>query len=140
MPHRTRRTELICRIDMTAFLSIQLVLIFSFLAALATSPDLPMNSTDAVTVVHPVSMPTANREDAIIVVIRRDSAVWLGNHRVSSLEELRTGIRDAVSHGAERKVYVRADMRARYGAVREVAGTVRSAGVENIAFLVDERK
>jgi len=125
---------------MTAFLSIQLVLIFSFIGVLANRPDLTMNGADLVGVAHPVPMPAANREDAITVVIQRDGAVWLGDKRVPSLEELRTGIRDAVAHGAERKVYVRADMRARYGGVREVLGTVRSAGVENIGFIVDERK
>jgi biopolymer transport protein TolR len=125
---------------MTAFLSIQLVLIFSFIGALANQPDLPMNTADTVSVAHPVPMPAADREDAIMIVIQRDAAVWLGNNRVSSAEELRTGIRDAVAQGAERKVYVRADMRARYGTVREVLGTVRSAGVENIGFIVDERK
>jgi len=38
------------------------------------------------------------------------------------------------------KVYIRADKRARYGAVIEVLDRVRSAGIENIAFLVDEQK
>jgi biopolymer transport protein ExbD len=125
---------------MTAFLSIQIVLLFLFVVALADRPDLPMNTTDAVAVAHAVPMPSANREDAIIVAIQRDDAVWLGNNRLSSLEQLRTGIRDAVSHGAEHKVYIRADKRAKYGAVLQILSTVRAAGVEDVAFLVDERK
>ena len=132
-----RREVLICRIDMTAFLSIQLVLLFSLMAT-AYGPDLPMNGTDLAKAAHPVAMPTANREDVITVAIQRNGNVWIGNQPCSSPEQLQAGIKEAVAHGSERKVYIRADMRSRYGVLREVLAAVRSAGVENIGFLVDQ--
>jgi len=124
---------------MTAFLSIQLVLIFMFIAVVIDRPDLPMNGTDLPKVGHLAPMLVANREDAMVVAVQRNGRVWLGNDSLSP-DQLRTRIREAMSHGAERKVYIRADARAKYGTVAEVLDSVRSAGVENIAFLVDERK
>lgn len=135
MPLRKRPTGLICRIDVTAFLSIQIVLLSLFVAHLGDRPDRPMNTTDALAVAHALLMPNANREDAIIVAIQRDDAVWLGSSRIVSPEQLRTGIQKAVSHGAEHKVYIRADKRAQYGSVRQILDIVRSAGVEDVAFL-----
>jgi len=124
---------------MTAFLSIQLVLLFMFMVAASDRPDLPSNGTDLPKVTHSVGMPGANRDDAMVVAVQRDGRVWLGYHELS-LDQLPTSIREAVSHGSERKMYIRADRRAKYGTVAEVLDGVRSAGVENIAFLVDERK
>lgn len=74
----------------------------------------------------------------MIGAVQPDGRVWLGNHTVSRAE-LPTQIREAVSHGAERKVYNHADARARYGSVLEVLSAVRSAGIENVGFLVGER-
>jgi biopolymer transport protein ExbD/biopolymer transport protein TolR len=94
-----------------------------------------MNTTDALAVAHAVQMPNANREGAIIVAIQRDGTLWLGNNRIASPEQLRTGIQEAVSHGAEDKVYIRCDKRAKYGFIRQTLESVRSTGVKDIAFL-----
>jgi len=123
---------------MTPFLSVQLVLLFMFIVA-NYQPDLPLNGVDVPKVAHPVPMRRANREDAMVVAVQRDGRVWLGNDRMSP-DQLPTRIRQAVSHGAERKIYIRADARAKYGAIAEVLDSVRIAGIENIAFLMDERK
>lgn len=124
---------------MTPFLSVQLVLLFMFIVAIYQRLDLPLNGVDLPKVAHPVPMRRANREDAMVVAVQRDGRVWLGNDRLSP-DQLPTRIRQAVSHGAERKIYIRADARAKYGAVAKVLDSVRFAGVENIAFLMDERK
>lgn len=46
----------------------------------------------------------------------------------------------AISHGSERKVYIHADAHARYRDVRAVLCAVRSAGVENVAFFVYDKR
>jgi len=85
-------------------------------------------------------MPGALREDALMVAVTRDGVVYFGADRVEAdalggkLEE-RLKNRDI-----ERKVYVLADMRARWGSVRRVLDGVHSAGVLRVAFLVSERK
>jgi biopolymer transport protein ExbD len=40
----------------------------------------------------------------------------------------------------ERKIYIRADARARWGTVKVVLDGVRAAGILRVAFLVDSRR
>lgn len=133
-----KHTELTCRIDVSAFLSIQLVLLFVLMVAVNDQKDLPRNSTDQPKVVHAIPMPGANREDAMIVAVQRDGRVWLRNQTISAAE-LPIHLREAVSHGAERKVYIHADAHARYRSVLNVLSAVRAAGIENVGFFVDDK-
>ena len=84
-------------------------------------------------------MPGALKEDALLVAVQRDGGIFLGTEQVI-LPRLSTEIRERVSRGAENKVYIRADARGRYGRVLEVLNAVRYAGVENIGFIVEERR
>jgi biopolymer transport protein TolR len=88
---------------------------------------------------HPVSMPGARREDALTVDIVRDGSIYFGKGRIRP-SDLPSQIRERVDRGAEKKVYIRADARARYVTVREVLDAVHSAGLEKIAFLVYQRR
>ena len=54
--------------------------------------------------------------------------------------DLPAQIREGVRRGAEKKIYICADKRLRYGTVLEVLDAIRSAGVEKIGFLVDQRR
>jgi biopolymer transport protein ExbD len=87
---------------------------------------------------HPVTMWAASREGALIVVIMRDGRVFFRNERATAgdLTE-RIKIRLNATH-PEHKVYIKADARARYGAIRTVLGAICSAGIENVGFLVEQ--
>ena len=89
---------------MTAFLSIQVALLFLFIGAVHIGwHDLPMNATANPSANHPVRMRGANRDDAMIVAVQRSGDVWLGYEKVN-FDELTVKIRDGLSRGAERKV------------------------------------
>jgi len=88
---------------------------------------------------HPVSMRGAGREDAMIVAITCSNKVFFRTDPVS-LDQLPDRIRESVSQGSEKKVYIRADARAKYAWVAEVLDNVHSAGIEKIGFLVDQRR
>jgi biopolymer transport protein ExbD len=47
-------------------------------------------------------------------------------------------LREGVREGSERKVYLRADARAKYGEVKAVLDQIRLAGIENVAFMTVE--
>jgi biopolymer transport protein TolR len=128
----------ICRIDVTGFLSVQLALLFAFIGVIAGRPDLPRNAVDLSKANHAVEMRGADREDALIVAIQRDGDVWLGNERLS-LDQLPIKVRKAISNGSEKKIYIRADARAKYSDVLKVLRTMRATGVEDVAFLTDRR-
>lgn len=131
--------RLICRIDVAALAAVMFALLATFLGQYVNLPDLPRGvSVDMAKVSHPAAMPAALREDALEVAVTRDGKVWLGGDQVL-LNSLPQAIRERVRLGAERKAYIRADKRARYGEVKQVLDRVRSAGIENIAFIVGER-
>ena len=108
-----------------------------FMARTTLDPDLPSNTVDLPMSDHPTLMPGANREDAVVVHVTRDGRIFLRNERIS-LEELPDKIRKLVLHGAERKVYIEADIRSRYGSVNDVLERARAAGIENVSFVTQE--
>jgi biopolymer transport protein TolR len=134
--------KLICKIDVTAFAGVMFALVAMFLlpTMVVHSPrnaaNMPLDMAKAS---HASAMQAANREDALLIAVGRNGNVWFDTE-VIGVNDLSVKIRARVSQGAERKVYIRADARASYGVVLQVLDGVRAAGVENIAFVVDERK
>lgn len=128
---------------MAGLASVMFALVAMFLLPASMVVDSPRNAAgvaiDLASVSHPAVMRGAAREDALLIAVQRDGSIWFDKDRINP-EHLPLAIRERINRGAERKVYIRADKRARYGAVLEVLDRVRSAGIENIAFLVDEQK
>lgn len=97
------------------------------------SPDLPK-------VLHPVSMPGANREDAMRIAVTRDGKISFGSEQVDP-DRLQQKITDRLKdHGIERKMYIVADRRTYWKNVKRALECVRAAGILRVAFLVDQRK
>ena len=91
-------------------------------------------------VVHPISMINADREDAMTVIITRDGHVFFGADQVSDVAALGEKIQHRLEDRTiERKVYIKADMRARWGSVKKALEGVRAAEVVRVAFLVNQR-
>jgi biopolymer transport protein TolR len=93
-------------------------------------PDLPTLRTA-------IELPNAQREDAINVGVQRDGAIYFGNEKIVPTE-LSGRIATAIAHGSERRVYVRAEGRAPYGAVKLVLRQVGSAGIQNVSFMSEQ--
>jgi biopolymer transport protein ExbD/biopolymer transport protein TolR len=134
--------NLICRIDVTAFAAVMFALVAMFLLPATVVVDSPRTGAQMPVDLPHVSTATemrgADREDALVVAITRDGQVWFDTDQVSP-ENLTAAIRERVGHGAERKVYIRADMRARYDMVVRVLSKVRAAGIDKVAFIAGER-
>jgi biopolymer transport protein TolR len=97
-------------------------------------------STDLAKVDHPVSMPSADREDAMTVVVTRDGRLFFRSDQITSdmlPEKIANHLKDP---SVERKVYIKADARARWGAVKLALDGVRAAGILRIAILTDQRR
>jgi len=129
--------KLFCNIDPSALAAVGFVLLLVMMIAPQPhhgyGPDLPH-------VLHPVSMAGANREDAMVIAVLRDGAVYFGRDKVQP-ELLRSKILERLrDHTIETRVYIRADGRVWYHTVKEVLDEVRSAGIERVAFLVDQRR
>jgi biopolymer transport protein ExbD/biopolymer transport protein TolR len=80
------------------------------------------------------------RDDVMQVSITRDGKVFFGSELMvpdSMKEKIQVRLENP---DVERRVYIRADARARYGTIKGVLEGVRSAGILRVAFLVDQRR
>jgi biopolymer transport protein ExbD len=133
----SRSPRLISNIDVSALAAVMFVLVFAFIFLTAT-PDYGV-SADLPKVWHPIPLRGANREDALIVSILRDGAIYFGTDKTRA-RDLPAQIREGVRRGAEKKIYIRADKRLRYRTVLEVLDAIHSAGVEKVSFLAYQRR
>lgn len=138
-----RSTKLFSDFNTLQFASVMSLVIFVLLIVFMTLPQ-PHHgiSADLPKVLHPVSMPGANREDAIKITVTRDGKVYIRNEQVVASEfavaEKLTGCLQ--DREVEHKAYIVVDSRAWWGSVKPVLDGVRAAGVLRVAFLVDQRK
>lgn len=133
-----RSIPLLCMFDLTSFAMVMVVVVFVMLVIMMTMPFHGQRGAgiDLARAHYSVARPRANREDAIIISITRDGKVYVGSDRLF-LPALQGLIRNRLAEGAERKVYFKIDRDARYGNVPPLLDQIRSSGVENICFLVE---
>jgi biopolymer transport protein ExbD len=127
-----RKNELLCRIDMWGFVSVMLVFLFLLMPLTVVDPKGP--AVDLVGTGHSTRMPGALKEDALQVMVTRDGRIYFRERHIA-LEDLPNEIREGLRSGAERRVYLAVDARAKYGEVPAVLEKIRIAGVDRVAFL-----
>jgi biopolymer transport protein ExbD/biopolymer transport protein TolR len=88
---------------------------------------------------NPVQMPDADKEDALLVAVNRDGKVFFDSQIVSP-EELTQKVKERVASRTNKEVFVRADARAHYKWVVDVVDDVRSAGVDQLGLLTEQRQ
>jgi biopolymer transport protein ExbD/biopolymer transport protein TolR len=85
-------------------------------------------------------MENANKEDAITVAVTRDGHTFLGSDPVAT-SDLGAKIADLLAKktdaGADKSVYLRADVRSNYGKVMDTIDAIRTAGVSELNLLTD---
>jgi biopolymer transport protein TolR len=134
---RKRRSQYLCRIDVSGHASIFFVLAFIFMAYFL----LPSHSTVSVDLPqtkHFSWLPGAIREDAILVAVTRNGMVFFGTHRIAP-DELPDQIRISLRAGAENRIYISADARAKYLDVKTVLDSIRQSGVRRVSFITESR-
>jgi biopolymer transport protein TolR len=123
-------------INVTPMVDVMLVLLIIFMVI---TPMLQRGvPVDLAKTVNPIQMPDADKEDALIVAVQRDGKVFFDTAQVGP-ESLTDKIKDRIANRVDKKVYVRADARARYKAVVEVVDDVRSAGVSELGLLTEQK-
>jgi biopolymer transport protein TolR len=125
-------------INVTPMVDVMLVLLIIFMVV---TPMLQKGiSVDMAKVNNPEQMPDADKEDALLVSITRDGNVYFGSEQVRDIDNLTTKVKDRLANKADKRVYVKADMRTRFGGVVKVVDSVRAAGVDDLGLLTDQRK
>jgi biopolymer transport protein TolR len=124
-------------INVTPMVDVMLVLLIIFMVI---TPMLQRGqSVDLAKTDNPVQMPDADKEDSVLVAVMRDGTIYLGQDKVTA-DQLATKVKDKLAAKTDKQVFVKADARAKYGAVVEVVDNVRSAGVDQLGLLTEQRK
>src|ERR1041385_4704049 len=124
-------------INVTPMVDVMLVLLIIFMVItpmLQKGVSVEMAKTN-----NPVQMPDAEKEDALLVAVTRDGSVFFVSDKIAP-DQLTNKIKDKLASRTDKRVFVRADARAKYGAVAEVVDNVRAAGVDELGLLTEQRK
>ena len=134
---RDEGSKVSSEINVTPMVDVMLVLLIIFMVV---TPMLQKGiSVDMAKVNNPEQMPDADKEDALLVSITRNGEVFFGSEKIT-IDNLTTKVKDRLANKADKRVYVKADMRARFGGVVAVVDSVRAAGVDDLGLLTDQRK
>ena len=128
------RGEVTSDINVTPMADVMLVLLIIFMVI---TPMLQKGvSVEMAKTKNPIDMKEADRDDAVLVVVTRDGKFYLGQNKVN-IDELATRVNDLLATRLEKKVFVRSDLRAKYGDVVQVVDNIRNAGVDQIGLLTE---
>ena len=124
-------------INVTPMVDVMLVLLIIFMVI---TPMLQKGiSVDLAKTNNPIQMPDADKEDALVVAVMRDGQVFFGTEKTTA-DQLAPKLKDRLSNRTDKRVLIRADARAKYGAVVEVVDNVRAAGVDQLGLLTEQRQ
>jgi biopolymer transport protein ExbD/biopolymer transport protein TolR len=134
---RDEGSKVSSEINVTPMVDVMLVLLIIFMVV---TPMLQKGiSVDMAKVNNPEQMPDADKEDALLVSVTRDGSVYFGSEK-TTIDNLTTKVKDRLANKMDKRVYVKADMRARFGSVVSVVDSVRAAGVDDLGLLTDQKK
>jgi biopolymer transport protein ExbD len=133
-----RKLAVTSTINVTPMVDVMLVLLIIFMVI---TPMLQKGvSVDLAKTDNPIPMPDADREDSLLVAVMRDGKIYFGSDLVRDPADLTGRVKDALANKTDKEVFVKADARAKYGRVVEVVDNVRSAGVDQLGLLTEQRK
>ena len=134
--HRDEGKKVNSNINVTPMVDVMLVLLIIFMVItpmLTNKVNVNLARTNNAT-----TMDDANKEDAVIIAVTRDSKIYLGQDQ-TTLESLGSQVKDRLQDKPNKVVYFRADARAHYGSVEDAIDAVRTAGVEEVGLLTEQR-
>ena len=124
-------------INVTPMVDVMLVLLIIFMVV---TPMLqPGKLVEMAKAHNAMDMSDANKADALIVSVLRDGKIFLGNENVTG-EALTQKLQERLSNRLNKTVYVRADARVRYGVLVDAVDDVRSAGVDQLGLLTEQKQ
>ena len=134
---RNEGAKISSAINVTPMVDVMLVLLIIFMVV---TPMLQKGiSVDMAPVNNPEQMPDADKEDALLVSITRDGKVYFGSEQMQ-VDNLTSKVKDRLANKPDKRVYVKADMRARFGSVVQVVDAVRAAGVDDLGLITEQKK
>jgi biopolymer transport protein ExbD/biopolymer transport protein TolR len=128
------RGEVTSDINVTPMADVMLVLLIIFMVV---TPMLQKGqSVELAKTKNPIDMKEADRDDAVLVTVTRDGKLYLGQDKITA-DALGIKVNDLLATKLEKKVFVKSDLRAKYGDVVSVVDNIRNAGVDQIGLLTE---
>jgi len=124
-------------INATPMVDVMLVVLIIFMVITPMlSKSIPV---DLALTRNPVTMPDADKEDAIIVAITRDGQTFL-SPGLKKMEpaELAPAVKDLLSGRTSKMVFIKADARSRYERVEDVVDNLRAGSVDEVGLLTEQ--
>jgi biopolymer transport protein ExbD/biopolymer transport protein TolR len=129
--------EVTSTINVTPMVDVMLVLLIIFMVI---TPMLQRGvSVDLTRTDNPVPMPDADKEDSLLVAITRDGKIFFGSDQIAGADQLTNLVKDRLANKTDKRVFIKADARTRYGNVVDVVDNVRAAGVDQLGLLTEQR-
>ena len=133
---RNEGSKVNSNINVTPMVDVMLVLLIIFMVI---TPMIQASRVKLASTSNPTPMPDVNREDALVVAVMHDGTIFLGSQIVSDAT-LAEKIKAELPAQRDKTVYVRADARVRYGALVSVIDDLRSAGIDQLGLLTQQRQ
>ena len=128
------RGEVTSDINVTPMADVMLVLLIIFMVI---TPMLQKGiAVDLAKTKNPTDMKEADRDDAVLIAVTRDGKFYLGQDRVN-IDDMAAKVNDLLANKLNRTVFVRSDLRAKYGDVVQVVDSIRNAGVDKVGLLTE---
>jgi biopolymer transport protein ExbD/biopolymer transport protein TolR len=131
---RDEGSKVSSNINVTPMVDVMLVLLIIFMVI---TPMLNNKiNVELVQTENAIALPDADKSDAVIVAVTRDGDIFLGASKVD-LDSVGAKVSDMLTDRASKKIYLRADARAKYGIVKNAVDAVRAAGVDQIGLITE---
>ena len=128
------RGEVTSEINVTPMADVMLVLLIIFMVV---TPMLQKGvSVELAKTKNPLDMKEADRDDAVLIAVTRDGKFYLGQNKVN-IDDLAAKVNDLLATRLDKTVFVKSDLRAKYGDVVLVVDNIRNAGVDKVGLLTE---
>jgi biopolymer transport protein TolR len=125
-------------INVTPMVDVMLVLLIIFMVI---TPMLQKDiQVDLAQVNNPQQMTDADKEDALTVAVTRQGDVFFGRDLLKDPAQLTDKLKDRLANRVDKRVYLRADARAKYKNVVDVVDNVRAAGVDDLGLITEQKR
>jgi biopolymer transport protein ExbD/biopolymer transport protein TolR len=132
---RNEGAKVNANINVTPMVDVMLVLLIIFMVI---TPMLQNKvNVNLATSTSATAMQDANKSDAVVIAVTRDSRIYLGQNQ-TTLANLGSQVSTDLENKTNKTVYFRADARASYGTVMNAIDAIRTAGVENLGLLTQQ--
>ena len=132
---RLRQTGYWCSLEISGAGFV--VVFFTLLVVMMVEPVICIPSRLAVDLAktpHAGKLTGLLREDALVVAVMRDGTYYVGGNKVVP-DQIALRLAQSITAGSERKVYIKADARSKYGAVTAAIDAVHEVGIEQIGLV-----